>query len=140
MPLYLLDVGTVRPEDLAEFSVWIHRDTAKEADPQDADAEEIKFSIRPMSGYEIENAGNKTGLTKGRGRGDGQEVRTDGTSSLTHIAKVVVKIEPAPIGGDGQPKEKVTLDVIRGLPAWILMRITEHLDITKKDQTDQEKN
>ena len=164
MPLHLLELGTTRPEDLSEFSVWIHKDAAREADPpkdlegmaqsddpptdEEIEAEkkrqetieEIRFFIRPMSGYEIENAANKTGLTKGKGRGDGKPIKTDGTSSLTHIAKSVVKIEPSPIGTDGQPKDKVTLDVIRGLPGWILMRITEHLDLTKKDQVEKEKN
>jgi len=170
MPLHLLDgMGKVRDEDLTEFSVWIEKDTAKEAEaPKDPDeaadelpeealpeereearakaeayretVEEIRLFIRPMSGYELERAGNKTGIVKGKGRGDGKEKRTDGTASLDHIAKILVRIEPAPVNEAGQPQERVTLDVVRGLPAWLIMRLTQHMDLVKQGQAEKEKN
>jgi hypothetical protein len=135
----------VRDEDLTEFSVWIHKDSAREADTPEPDdepdpgVEEIRFFLRPLSGYELERAGNKTSFVKGKGRGDGKETTKDGTSSLEHIAKCLVRMDPPPVDHNGNNVENYNTDVIRGFPAWLIMRITEHMDLTKRSQEDDEK-
>lgn len=147
MGLRLMDpMMDPRPEDLEEFSIFIHSGSSREAEPEEEDAEEIKIYTRALSGYELEKVGNKEGLgnrAQRRANGPGQpkaDISNDGTVSLETLAKVVVRMDPMPELPDGTIVEKITLDIIRGLPDWAIMRITEHIKWVRRKSEEREKN
>lgn len=123
-------------EELKWFSVYIKSGTYNRCEETDEGAEKIEFGIGPLSGAEVEKVGNKVG---------GSQKMEDimkgdvGSMSIEYVAAVVKKIKGV-THPDGNPVEKVSIAVVRGLPDWMIIEVTEHLEVVKKEEEAEEKN
>ena len=123
-------------EELKWFSVWIKSGTYNRCEEADEGAEKIEFGIGPLSGAEVEKVGNKSGGSQNMAdlmKGD------VGTMSIEYVASVVKRIKGVN-HPDGNPVEKVNVTVVRGLPDWMIIEVTDHLEVVKKKEEDEEKN
>jgi len=103
------------------------------------ESEEIKFGISVSAGFEIERLANK-GLNRAeRRKGVKVESNSDGTLSFEHLAKIIKRVEGIE-NEDGTPVEKVDVNVIRGLSDWMILAISEHIQVVKDNKDDEEKN
>lgn len=144
------------------FTSWVKKGTWNKGtalpegftfeDFQAHDSEPVNFGLLPMSGFQIEKVGNAAPSRKDRRSGTPSQ---DGTDSMQMVAKSLKAIRTLhcldhegkdhEVGGlvdsQGEPVgTKVNLDVVRGLPDWQILEITDHIELVRVQQEKSAKN
>ncbi len=126
----------VRPEDCDKLVIWLKDGGNREGREGDEGVEKCVIQTRFLSTGETSMARSKT---EAREKGKpGVDKQLDLAVRLA--SKAVVSIEPNPVDPDGNEVSEITPEVIRGLPDWVLFKISEHMNKVRKDQSEQEKN
>lgn len=125
---------------------------------EDHDSEPVLFGLLPLSGYQLENVGN-SGLNRQQRRQAARQGTMapgggDGTDGLQMVSKTLKAVQPVQCKDkDGQGHEvgglldatgeqvgnKVNLDIVRGLPDWQILEITDHIELIRAQQERKEK-
>ena len=121
---------------------------------QEHDSNPVLFGLYPMSGAQLENVGNKVPNRRERRQGQGQT--RDGTDSMGMVAKALKAVRPVKCKDrDGNEHEVGGLvdqhgeqvgdsmnkkDLVRRLPDWQILEITDHIELVRVQQEKQGKN
>ena len=123
-------------------------------DYQAHDSNPVLFGLYPMSGGQLEVVGNKA--PSRRDRRQGQVQGRDGTDSMGMVAKCLKAVRPVKcmdaqgneheVGGlvneDGEQVGDTMnkKDLVRCLPDWQILEITDHIELVRVQQEKREKN
>jgi len=118
------------------------------------DSNPVLFGLYPLSGQQLESLGNKAPSRRERRQGGPQG--SDGTDSMGMVAKTLKAVRPVKctdaegteheVGGlvdnnGNQVGDSMNMrDLVRCLPDWQLLEITDHIELVRVQQEKREKN
>lgn len=128
----------VRPEDCDELVVWL-KDGGNREGEKDADgAEKCIIKTRFLSTGETNDLTSKTEARKNKSKNENVDEELE--RAVRIASKAVVSIDPLPVDDAGTEYRDITPEVINGLPDWVLLKISQHLNTLRGQQKEQEKN